>query len=244
MVNPRAWLAEGIATYALVFFGPLSIIVAIAYFGEGLSPITVLFISLAHGGTIGIMIYAFGHISGAHINPAVTIPMMIVREIPVKDGIGYIACQVAGAIAAAATLLAIFPKLGMDVNLGTQPGPGEILNNSAASGFAVEAVLTFFLLVTICMTAAHKKASAGWAGFAIGGMVFLIHLVGIPLTGASVNAGQNLRPRPGLRLLGVPLDVLGGPDSGRDNRCGPDEVHLPEQGQPGSLTGVFRQLLY
>lgn len=194
MVNPRAWLAEGIATYALVFFGPLSIIVAIAYFGADLSPITVLFISLAHGGTIGIMIYAFGHISGAHINPAVTIPMMIVREISVKDGIGYIACQVAGAVAAAATLLAIFPELGMKVNLGTQPGPGEILNHSAASGFAVEAVLTFFLLVTICMTAAHKKASAGWAGFAIGGMVFLIHLVGIPLTGASVNPARTFGP--------------------------------------------------
>lgn len=194
MANPRAWLAEGLATYALVFFGPLSIIVAIAHFGESLNTISVLFISLAHGGTIAIMIYAFGHISGAHINPAVTIPMMIVREISIKDGIAYIAAQVAGAIAAALTLLAIFPDAGMAVNLGTQPGPGELLNNSVASGFAVEAILTFFLLVTICMTAAHKKASAGWAGFAIGGMVFLIHLVGIPLTGASVNPARTFGP--------------------------------------------------
>ena len=194
MVNPRAWLAEGISMYALVFFGPLSIIVAIAYFGEGLNTLSLLFISLAHGGVIGFMIYAFGHISGAHINPAVTIPMMLMREMPIKDGIGYIGAQLAGAIVAALTLLAIFPELGMAVNLGTQPGPGEILNNSVASGFAVEAIMTFFLLVTICMTAAHKKASAGWAGFAIGGMVFLIHLVGIPLTGASVNPARTFGP--------------------------------------------------
>lgn len=194
MVNPRAWLAEGISTFALVFFGPLAIIVAIAHFGEGLNTASVFFISLVHGGTIGIMIYAFGHISGAHINPAVTIPMIITRQMPVKDGIGYIVLQIVGAVVASLTLLAIFPELGMAVNLGTQPGPSEVLNHSVASGFAVEAILTFFLLVTICMTAAHKKASAGWAGFAIGGMVFLIHMVGIPLTGASVNPARTFGP--------------------------------------------------
>lgn len=194
MVNPRAWLAEGISTFALVFFGPLAIVLAIAHFGEGLNTMSVFFISLVHGGIIGIMIYAFGHISGAHINPAVTIPMMVTRQMPIKDGIGYVASQIVGAVIASLTLLSIFPKLGMDVNLGTQPGPSEIINNSVASGFAVEAILTFFLLVTICMTAAHKKASAGWAGFAIGGMVFLIHMVGIPLTGASVNPARTFGP--------------------------------------------------
>ena len=93
MVNPRAWLAEAIATYGLVFFGPLSVIIAVASFGEELTTMSVLFISLAHGGAIALMIYAFGHISGAHINPAVTIPMIITKKIGLTDGIGYIIFQ-------------------------------------------------------------------------------------------------------------------------------------------------------
>ena len=194
MVNPRAWLAESIATYALVFFGPLSIILAVAQFGEGLTTMSVLFISLAHGGIIGVMIYTFGHISGAHINPAVTIPMMVTRKIGISDGVGYIIFQLIGALAAAATLKAILPELGAAVNFGTQGGPSEILGKSVGSGFAVEAVLTFFLVLVIFMTAVHKRASPGWHGFAIGGMVFLIHLIAVPLTGASVNPARTFGP--------------------------------------------------
>jgi aquaporin-4 len=175
LVNLRAWLAEAIATYGLVFFGPLSVIVAVASFGEGLTTMSVLFISIAHGGAIALMIYAFGHISGAHINPAVTIPMIITKKIGLSDGIGYIIFQLIGAIAAAATLKAIFPILGEKVHFGTQGGPSELINNSVNSGFAIEAILTFFLVLVIFMTAVHKKASPGWHGFTIGGMVFLIH---------------------------------------------------------------------
>jgi len=194
MANPRAYLAEAIATYGLVFFGPLSIILAISAFGEGLTTQSVLFIALAHGGAIGLMVYTFGHVSGAHINPAVTISMMVTKRIGITDGIAYIASQLIGAVAAAATLKVILPELGAKVNFGTQGGPSELLNNSVSSGFAVEAILTFFLVLVIFMTAVHKKASPGLHGFAIGGMIFLIHLVAVPLTGASVNPARTFGP--------------------------------------------------
>lgn len=194
MVNPRAYLAEAIATYGLVFFGPLSVILAIASFGEELTTISVLFISLGHGGAIALMVYTFGHVSGAHINPAVTIPMMITRKIGIVDGIGYIISQLIGAVAAAATLKVILPELGAKVNFATQGGPSDLINNSISSGFLIEAILTFFLVTVIFMVAVHKKASPGWHGFTIGGMIFLIHLVAVPLTGASVNPARTFGP--------------------------------------------------
>jgi aquaporin-4 len=194
MVNPRAWFAEAIATYCLVFFGPLAIILAAVAFGNGLSIPAIVMISLAHGAAIGLMVYTFGHISGAHINPAVTISMLVTRRIGIKDGIAYIIFQLIGAIVAAASLKAILPDLGAKVNFGTQGGPSELLNHSAISGLAVEIILTFFLVTVIFMTAVHKKAPAGMYGLAIGGMIFLIHLVGVPLTGASVNPARTFGP--------------------------------------------------
>jgi len=194
MVNPRAYLAEAIATYGLVFFGPLSVILAIASFGESLTTQSVFFIAIGHGAAIGLMVYAFGHISGAHINPAVTIPMMITRKIGIVDGVGYIISQLIGAVAAAATLKAILPELGAKVNFATQGGPSDLLNHNIGSGFAVEAVLTFFLVTVVFMTAVHKKASPGLHGLSIGGIIFLIHLVGVPLTGASVNPARTFGP--------------------------------------------------
>src|SRR5574340_1529654 len=144
MVNPRAWLAEAIATYALVFFGPLSIILSVAYFGSVLTIPALVVISLAHGAAIGLMVYAFGHVSGAHFNPAVTISMLVTKRISIKEAIPYILSQLVGAIVAAASLKAIIPDLGGAVNFGTQAGPSDIIHNSVASGLAVEAILTFF----------------------------------------------------------------------------------------------------
>ena len=194
MVNIRAWFAESIATFGLVFFGPLAITLSAVVFGSGLSIEGIIMISLAHGAAIGLGVYAFGHVSGAHINPAVTISMIVTRKINIKDGLGYIAFQLIGAVAAASAHKAILPELGAKVNFGTQGGPSELLNHSAMAGLGVEIILTFFLVSTIFMTAVHKKAASGFAGFAIGGMIFLIHLVGVPLTGASVNPARTFGP--------------------------------------------------
>ena len=194
MVNPRAWFAESIATFALVFFGPLSVILAAVVFDNRLSIEGIIMISLAHGAAIGLMVYTFGHISGAHINPAVTIPMIITKRIGIKDGIGYIVFQLIGAVAAAFALMMILPGPGAQVHFGTQGGPSALLGNDAMAGLGVEIILTFFLVTVIFMTAVHKKAASGFAGITIGGMIFLLHLVGVPLTGASMNPARTFGP--------------------------------------------------
>ena len=194
MVNLRACFAEAIATFGLVFFGPLSVILSVVVFGDGLSIEAIIMISLGHGAIIALMVYAFGHVSGAHINPAVTIPMMITKKISVADGVGYIVSQVIGGIIATLSLMVILPEIGKPVLWGGHGGPSELLNNSVMSGFAVEVILTFFLVVVIFMTAVHKKAPKSVYGASIGGMVFLLHLVGIPLTGASMNPARSFAP--------------------------------------------------
>ena len=193
MVNPRNWFAEGVATFCLVFFGPLSVILAAAAFGTGLSIEGIIMISLGHGAAIGLMVYAFGHVSGAHINPAVTIPMIITKKISGADGAGYIALQLIGGIAAAFALMITLPELGSAVNFGTQ-APGDLINGDPISALGLEIIFTFFLVTTIFLTAVHKKAAAGIHGISIGGMVFLLHLVGVPLTGASMNPARTLGP--------------------------------------------------
>lgn len=194
MVNPRAWLAEAIGTYCLVFFGPVAIGLAVATYRTGLSTEAIIMIALAHGGAIGLMVYTFGHVSGGHFNPAVTISMLVTKRINIKDGFVYVIFQVIGAIAAAASYKLILPDLGAKVNYGTQAGPSALLHNSVTSGFAVEAILTFFLVTVIFMTAVHKKAAAGMYGLAIGGIIFLDHLIGVPLTGASMNPARTFGP--------------------------------------------------
>ncbi len=142
----------------MVFFGPVAIGLAAVAYGTGLSIQAIVMIALAHGAAIGLVVYAFGHVSGGYFNPAVTISMLVTKRINIKDGIVYIIFQLIGAIAAAVSYKVILPDIGAKVNYGTQSGPSTLLHNSVSSGFAVEAILTLFLITVVFMTAVHKKA--------------------------------------------------------------------------------------
>lgn len=191
-LNPRAWLAELIATFALVFFGTLSVTTAAVIFKFDSPTSSILLISFAHGLAITLMIYATGHISGAHINPAVTIPMAILKKIDIGNAAGYIVFQLIGGVLGSVAHMVFLPQ-GSQVNFGAH-APGDAIGRNEFSALGIEIILTFFLLFVIFGTAVSKKAPPGWAGFAIGMTVMMDLLVGIPLTGASMNPARSFGP--------------------------------------------------
>ena len=172
----RAVAAEFLGTFALVFFGCGAI-------ANGLPPTSV---ALAFGLVIAVMVYALGHISGAHFNPAVSIAFAIRRHLPWSRVATYAAAQVLGATVAAFTLRA---TLGPDADLGvTQPAGSDL------QSFAWEAVLTFFLMLVITAVATDIRAVGQAAALAIGGTVALGALVGGPMSGASMNPARSIGP--------------------------------------------------
>nr|MBN2278702.1 aquaporin Z [candidate division Zixibacteria bacterium] len=185
------YLAELIGTFALVGFGCASAVIAGPHIGfQG--------IALAFGLAVMVMVYSIGSISGCHINPAITISMLVARKISGKDTIGYIVAQLLGAVIAAAVLYLIASgKPGYDiatVGLG-QNGYGlhSPDHYSLLSCFIAEVVLTFMFLFVI-FGSTHVSAPKGFAGLSIGLSLTLIHLVGIPITGTSVNPARSFGP--------------------------------------------------
>lgn len=186
----RKYVAELIGTMALVFFGCGAAVLAGAKIG-------FLGIAFAFGMVVMVMVYAIGPISGCHINPAITIAMLAARKISLRDSILYIVMQCIGAIIGAELLLWI--ALGMQgytsaAGLG-QNGYGDLspLKFTMQSGMIAEVVLTFFFILVI-FGATSKEAPKGFAGAAIGFTLFIVHLVGIPVTGTSVNPARSLGP--------------------------------------------------
>ena len=176
-------LAEFLGAFALVFAGTGAIIVndvsggAVSHAG----------ISLTFGLVVMAMIYAVGDVSGAHLNPAVTIAFAAVRRFPARDASAYISAQLAGAVAAAFLLDALWA--GEPARLGaTVPSVGT------GAAFGYEVVLTAFLMFVIAAVATDARASAVMAGIAIGGTVALGSLVGGGATGASMNPARTLGP--------------------------------------------------
>lgn len=178
-------IAEFIGTFVLVLFGT-----GTAVLGGGIEGIGILGIAMAFGLSIVAMAYSIGTISGCHINPAVSIAMFVNERMNAKELGCYLLAQVLGGLLGTTTLVTILKSANISLdNLG-QNGFGKL---GLSGSFLVEFILTFvFILVIISVTG--KKGNPQFAGLVIGFTLVLVHLLGIPLTGTSVNPARSLAP--------------------------------------------------
>ncbi len=177
----KKYIAEFIGTFALVFCGTGAVIVN--YLSDG--SLGLIGISAAFGIIITAIIYIFGTVSGAHINPAVTIALAIGKLLPKKEVLGYVLAQVSGAFSASILLFFIFPTVQ---TLGETLPSGGVLPS-----FILEIILTFFLMLTI-LSVTSKKEHAHLAGIVIGVLVTGIILIAGPISGGSFNPARSIAP--------------------------------------------------
>ncbi|MBR4343466.1 MAG: MIP family channel protein [Lachnospiraceae bacterium] len=182
MESFKKYLAEFIGTFVLVF-----VACGVAAVTKCSVPNTsYVATSLAFGLVIVAMAYSIGNISGCHINPAVSIAMLVSGKMDLKDFAGYIVAQFLGAIAGAAALMGI---IGKDTGLGTN----GLYEGDAGLSFVIEIILTFIFVIAI-LGVTSKKENGSVAGIVIGLALVLVHLIGIPFTGTSVNPARSLGP--------------------------------------------------
>jgi MIP family channel proteins len=181
-VLARRALAEMVGTFGLVFAGTGAIIINADTGGV----IGHLGIGLTFGLIIMVMIYATGHISGAHFNPAVTIAFAAARHFPLPHVPVYIGAQIAGGLLASVLLRAMFGNIA---NLGATLPAGSDLQS-----FTLELVMTFFLMFVIIAVATDVRAVGQAAAIAIGGTVGLEAIFGGPISGASMNPARSIAP--------------------------------------------------
>lgn len=193
-MDSKKLAAEFVGTFWLVLGGCGSAVLAAAFPNVGIGLVGV---SLAFGLTVLTMAYAIGHISGCHLNPAVTIGLWAGGRIKASDVLPYIVSQVLGAIAGAGVLYLIASgQLGFDINGGlasngySEHSPGAY---SLTSGFVTEVVMTFMFLFII-LGSTDERAPKGFAPIAIGLGLTLIHLISIPVTNTSVNPARSTGP--------------------------------------------------
>ncbi len=177
-----AYVAEAIGTFGLVFAGCGAIIIDSVSHGQ----ITHVGVGLVFGLIITVMIYALGHISGAHLNPAVTLAFVLVRHFPLRRLFGYWLAQLVGATLAAGCLRLLF---GDVAHLGTTLPAGNVWQS-----FGLEFLLTFFLMFVIMAMATDTRAVGQAAALAIGATVALEALFAGPISGASMNPARSLGP--------------------------------------------------
>lgn len=186
----KKYVSEFIGTAVLVLFGCGSAAIA----GQSLG---TLGIALAFGLSIVAMAYVIGNISGCHINPAVSLAMLINKKMTVKDFVGYVVAQVLGSIFGIAILYFIMISCGFDIatqGLGANGfDAASSVNLNMVGAIVVEVVLTFVFIYTILgVTSDENKSSV--AGIVIGLTLAFVHIMGIPLTGTSVNPARSLAP--------------------------------------------------
>ena len=182
----KKYLAELIATFGFVFLAAGSVLANEVTKGN----LGVTGIALAHGLALMAMIYAVMNVSGAHLNPAVTVAMWATKKIKTKEGFWYIVAQLIGSAIAGLFLLWIFPN-GKVVNFGA---PALASGITLFEGILIEAVFTFFLVLTIYGVAVDKRSPPGPIGLAIGVIVIVALLVAGPLTGAALNPARAFGP--------------------------------------------------
>lgn len=187
LMDWNKYVAEAIATFSLVFIGAGAVAANATYNGA----LGLVGIALAHGLVLMSMIYATRHISGAHVNPAVTIAMLAAKKMQIKDGIGYIASQLLGAAIAGLLLSNIFANAPASVHLGVTDLAAGV---SPSTGMLLEAVLTFFLVFVVFAVAVDSRGLADVSGLAIGLVLTFDILVGGLLTGAAMNPARAFGP--------------------------------------------------
>ncbi len=191
--KPQKLFAEFIGTFALIFFGAGSICTDQFLHSTGQGGLGLLGIALAHGLAIGLMVTAIGHISGGHLNPAVTIGFWVTKRLSTLDAILYWIAQLAGAVMAAYLLRAVIPR---DTWLIAALGTPDLARDFTRSyAMLLEGVMTFFLVFVVFATAVDERGAFNKiAGFAIGLTITMDILLGGPLTGAAMNPARAFGP--------------------------------------------------
>ena len=189
----QRWFAEALGTGFLVFIGAGSVPATLILGNAGKVPFSMAdlgMISFAFMLVIVGMVYAIGHISGCHINPAVTVALAATGKFPWKDVPGYVAAQVVGATAGALAIVGTLGKTAADLGLGmTAYGDSTSFGRATFAEFIGTALLAFVIFGVI-----DGRAVPGWAGLAIGSIVFAVIIVVGPATGASLNPAHYLGP--------------------------------------------------
>lgn len=183
MQSIKKYIAEFIGTFVLVLFacGTAAVVGCSAENGTG-----YLLTALAFGLVIVAMAYSIGNVSGCHINPAVSIAMLVSGKLSIKDFIGYVIAQFAGATAGAAVLMAL---VGKESGLGAN----ALYNNSIGLSILVEIILTFVFVIAI-LGVTSKVENSAVTGIVIGLSLTLVHILGISFTGTSVNPARSFGP--------------------------------------------------